>query len=470
MEDEKFDCIVVGGGIAGLSAALTLARNNMKFLLIERGEYSGAKNVSGGVLWGTQLSDLVPDYWEDSDAGIERYIKHRRLSFLDEQSAFSIDFKSEHFEEKPYKGVIVLRSRFDQWLADKVQEAVMQSDYAEESFVANDILVEEVLKENGRVVGIRSGEEKFYANCVILAEGVNNLLTRQIGLQDDYVPADYVATGIKEIIKFDQKTLEDRFQLDGLSGMSNEFIGLGATCGIEGGGFLYTNKDSISLGLVLGMKDLREKGGNPDIQRAVDHRKTSENVTPDPDKSRPLKIYDILSAFKSHPAVKDMITGGEVVEYSGHVVSTGDMRIMPKEIYDDGVMVAGEAANLLMNSGKAIQGMDYAMASGVLAAKTAVKAKEKNDFNKVTLKGYRDALEDSYVMKDLRGFQDAVHFLHQPAMFSKVPNIACDFGRQFFTIDNKPTPKTKDMLRSAVKRHSSFWELLKIGYKGSKSL
>ena len=60
--DEKFDCIVIGGGIAGLSAAMILARNNMKFLLIERGEFAGAKNVSGGVLWGSDLAKLVPDY------------------------------------------------------------------------------------------------------------------------------------------------------------------------------------------------------------------------------------------------------------------------------------------------------------------------------------------------------------------------------------------------------------------------
>jgi electron transfer flavoprotein-quinone oxidoreductase len=443
MED-KFDCIIIGGGIAGLSAALTLARNNMKFLLIERGEFSGAKNVSGGVLWGSRLADLVPDYWNE-DAGFERYVAHRRLSFLDDQSSFSIDFKSEHFAEQPYKGLIVLRSKFDSWLAGKVEEAIAESTYPDDSLVATNVLVEEVLMEDGRAVGIRAGEEHFYADSVIIAEGVNNLLTRQVGLQDKYVPADYMATGVKEVIRFDQSVLEDRFQLEGNAGLTNEFIGF-ASNGVEGGGFLYTNRDTVSIGLVLNLKSMRENLGKDN------------------------KIYDVLTHFKSHKSVRDMLRGGEVVEYSAHVVSTGDMRVMPKELYTNGVLLAGEAANLLLNSGKAIQGMDYAMESGILAAETIVEAKSKGDYSRTTLSEYRKKLENSYVMKDLRNFQSAVHFLHSREMFTSVPKVVNEFGRQFFTVDNKPTDKTPKMLRDAVNKHSSLWNLIKLGIKGARSL
>lgn len=443
MED-RFDCIIIGGGIAGLSAALTLARNNLKFLLIERGEFSGAKNVSGGVLWGTRLNDLVPEYWTQ-DFGFERYVNHRRLTFLDDQSAFSIDFKSDHFNAAPYKGLIVLRSRFDRWLADRVEEAIAESDFAEDSLIATNILVEEVLMENGKAVGIRTGEETFHADCVILAEGVNNLLTRQVGLQDKYVPADYMATGVKEVIRFDRKVLEDRFQLQGDAGLTNEFIGY-ASDGIEGGGFLYTNRDSISLGLVLNIKSMRE------------HMPKGK------------KIYDILTHFKSHSAVRDMLRGGEVVEYSAHVVSTGDKRALPKELFADGVLVAGEAANLLLNSGKAIQGMDYAMESGILAAETVVEAKRAGDYTSATLRQYRTKLENSYVLKDLNAFQGAVQFLHSRDMFTAVPKVVNEFGRQFFTVDNSPTPKTPAMLSAAVRKHSSWWTLLKLGIKGARSL
>jgi len=440
--DEKFDCIIVGAGVAGLAAAMILARNNIKFLLIEKGEFAGSKNVSGGVLWGHDLARLVPEYWEEKEGGWERFINHRRLTFMDEEATFSVDFKSTHFCEPPYSGVVVLRSKFDRWLAGKVEEAIADSDQAMESFIATNIKVDEVLMEDDRAVGIRTGEEEFHADSVIIAEGVNNLLTRQIGLQDDYVPADHVLTGIKEVIRYDQKVLEDRFQLNGLSGMSNEFIGY-ATDGVEGGGFLYTNRDTISIGLVLGLKDLREKEKSP---------------------------HDILNHFKSHPVIADTIRGGEVVEYSAHVVSSGDMRIMPKELYKDGVLICGEAANLLMNAGKAIQGMDYAMRSGILAAETVINAKERDDFTAQTLKEYRTALEESYVMKDLKGFQDAVHMLHQPKMFREVPNLLCGFGKKFFTIDNEPTKKARTLLSESIREHSSYWDLMKLGIKGAKSL
>lgn len=441
MED-KFDCIVIGGGVAGLAAAMTLAKNNMKFLLIERGEFAGAKNVSGGILWGSDLAKLVPDYWEEEDAGWERFINHRRLTFMDDQSTFSLDFKSKHFNETPYTGVVVLRAKFDNWFAGKVQEAIDASDFAMDSFIATDIKVDEVILENDKAIGIKTGEDEFFADSVIIAEGVNNLLTRQVGLQDKYVPADHMLTGIKEVIRFDQKVLEDRFQLDGLSGMTNEFVGW-ATDGVEGGGFLYTNKDTISIGLVVGIKDLREKKKSP---------------------------HDLLNHFKTHPTVADAIKGGEIVEYSAHVVSSGDSRVMPKELYKDGILIVGEAANLLMNAGKAIQGMDFAMRSGILAAETIVKAKEKGDYSSATLKEYRKVMDESYIMKDINNFQDAVHLLHTDVMQNKVPNLVCDFGRQFFTIKNEPTPRSKDMIKGAIKRHSSVWELAKLGFKAGKSL
>ncbi|HLT47070.1 MAG TPA: FAD-dependent oxidoreductase [Rubricoccaceae bacterium] len=440
--DERFDCIIVGGGIAGLSAAMALARADARFLLIERGEWSGAKNVSGGVLWGTDLARLVPNYWEDPEPGWERYVGRRRLTFMDERSAFSLDFASAHFAETPYTGLTVLRSRFDRWLAGKVEEAVAQSAVADASFLAQNILVEEVLMEDGRAVGIRAGEERFFADCVILAEGVNNLLTRQAGLQTAYVPAEGLAVGVKEVIRFDRKVLEDRFQLSEKSGMSNEFVGF-ATGGVEGGGFLYTNRDSVSVGLVLGMADLRAKGGTP---------------------------YDLLNQFKAHPVVADQLRGGEVVEYSAKVVSTGDMRVMPKEVYADGLLVAGEAANLVLNAGRAIQGMDYAMRSGLLAAETVIEAKRAGDFSAGFLRNYRTALENSYVMQDLRGFQGAVAVLHDPAMFTSVPRLVCDFGRAFFTVDNRPTRKAYQILRDVRKAHMSYWDLVKLGARAARSL
>jgi electron transfer flavoprotein-quinone oxidoreductase len=447
--EESFDCIIVGGGIAGLSAAMILARNDAEFLLIERGEFSGSKNVSGGVLWGRDLARLVPEYWTDDSAAFERFINHRRLTLMDDDSAFSLDYKSEGYADTPYMGVSVLRSRFDHWLADQVEDAIAESAHPYGSFLATNVRVDEVLQDdNGRATGIRAGDETFHADSVIIAEGVNNLLTRQVGLHDDYVPADHMMVGVKEVIGFDRSTLEDRFQLNGDSGITNEFVGAAATSGVEGGGFLYTNEDTVSIGLVLGMEDLRENGA------------PENEDTP----------YHLLTNFKQHPVVRDMIQGGEVLEYSAHTVSNGDIDGMPREIYDDGLLVAGEAANLLMNAGKAIRGMDYAMRSGILAAETVIEAKEAGDFSADMLQNYRAAVESSFVLKDMRRFQNAVHLLHREEMVDMLPALVCDVGRKFFHIDSSPSKKVHELFRESINEHASYWDLVKLGYKAIRAL
>src|SRR5699024_10979598 len=151
-----------------------------------------------------------------------------------------------------------------------------------------------------------------------------------------------------------------------------------------------TNRDSISLGLVAGIKDMREKQKSP---------------------------HNLLNTFKDHTVIQDTLKVGEVVEYYVYVVSSGDKRAMTNENYKVRLLLCGESANLLMNAGKAIQGMDFAMRSGILGAETIVKAKNNGDFSSAMLKEYRTSLNNSHVMKDINNFQDAVHMLHNPTMY-----------------------------------------------------
>src|SRR5579875_424887 len=118
----QFDAIVVGAGPAGSSAALALARAGLRVALIERGEYPGAKNVSGAALYAPGLlAGLLPDYWDE--APIERILTRRVITFLGAESALSIDFRTSHFNQPPYNGFTILRPKFDRWLAAKAEEA-----------------------------------------------------------------------------------------------------------------------------------------------------------------------------------------------------------------------------------------------------------------------------------------------------------------------------------------------------------
>ncbi|MCJ8346123.1 electron transfer flavoprotein, partial [bacterium] len=273
-------------------------------------------------------------------------------------------------------------------------------------------------------------------------EGVNSLLTRQIGLQKEVVDAKYVATGIKEIWQYDRDLLEAKFQLDGLEGVSNEFVG--CTNGIEGGGFLYTNKDSISLGLVLGIGALRD---------------SQENV------------YDLLDNFKEHTSIKNILKGGKMVEYSAHCVPVGDFDMIPKQLYTDGAVVVGDAAGLVLNTGKSIEGMNLAMESGRQAALAIVDAKKKNDFSKASLKNYQDRMSKSFVMKDLKNFQGAFHFIHNPDMFQKYPDLINSILHGVFLIDGQEKQKTRDIIQDAVDRSDlSYWDLMKTTLQGGLSL
>ena len=94
--DQSFDAIVVGAGMAGCAAAYSMASQGLNVLICERSAVAGQKNVSGGVFYGNGLNELIPNFWED--APVERIVSQRKLIFLDDDSSFAIDLKSEKFE------------------------------------------------------------------------------------------------------------------------------------------------------------------------------------------------------------------------------------------------------------------------------------------------------------------------------------------------------------------------------------
>ena len=428
--EEKFDAIVVGAGPAGCAAAYTLAKEGLEVLLVERGKFAGAKNLSGGVLFGPTLNDLFPNFWED--APIERYVSRHVITLLSEESSLSIDFNSPGLNKPPYNGFTVLRAKFDQWFAKKVEQAG--------AIVATGLRADDLLWDNQRVVGIVAGGDELYAEVVIAADGVNSLLAEKAGLREKLSPAD-VNQGVKEIIKLPRETIEERFNLIGDSGVAIEFVGF-CTKGVHGGGFLYTNKESLSLGVVTQLKALMENN---------------------------LKSADLMEDFKAHPQVAGWIKGGTIVEYSTHLVPAAGLRMMPR-LYGEGILVAGDAAALVLATGRALEGMNFALASGIAAAETIKKAKGEGDFSKKTLSHYEKLLKESFVLKDLKSFKRAPGFMDNQRIYSTYPDLVCSLMEKVFTVDGNPRKKVWQLAREEMKGKVSIWQLLRDSISAGRAM
>lgn len=428
MSEDIFDAIIVGAGLAGSVAALVLAREGAQVLVIERGNSAGAKNVTGGRIYAHSLERIIPGFAQQ--APVERVITHEKLSFMTDRGAMTVDYLNAESASPAEVSYSVLRSRFDGWLMDQAEAAGAQ-------LIAG-IRVDNVVQRDGKVVGVEADGEIIEGNVVILADGVNSLLAEKLGMAKR-VDAAHVAVGVKELIELPKAVIEDRFQLQGNEGAACLFAG-SPTDGLMGGGFLYTNESTLSLGLVCGLHHLQEAK-----------------------KSVPQMLED----FKQHPAVAPLIAGGKLVEYAAHVVPEAGMNMQP-ELVGDGVLIAGDAAGMCLNLGFTIRGMDLAVAAGEAAAKAVLSARLRNDFSRQGLATYRQYLEDG-PLRDMRMYQRLPALLDNPRMFTRYPEMAVGIARDLFTVDGSaPVPLRMKILRHA--KNVGFINLMKDGLKGVTAL
>ena len=423
MSEEKFDAIIVGGGLAGCSAAIVLAKAGMEVLVIERGDYCGAKNMTGGRLYGHSLEKIIPNFAEE--APIERIVKHEKISMMTADGSLDIGYNSAKLSAEPGNAsYTVLRGKFDQWLAEKAEEAGAS--------IIPGILVDKLIVEDGKVVGVEATGEEMYADVVILADGVNSLLAQQLGMKKELEPHQ-VAVGAKETIKLSEEIINQRFGLQ--AGEGTAWLSAGdPTQGSFGGAFLYTNKDTVSVGIVATLSDIGH----------------SE-----------LSVPQMLERFKDHPTIAPLLEGGEAIEYSGHLVPEEGLHMVP-ELYRDGVLVTGDAAGFCVNLGFTVRGMDFAIESGRLAAEAVLKAKERDDFSAASLAGYETALKNSFVMRDLKSFKGFPTVLTRREIFEDLPGMVDDIAGKVFTVDGKPSQNLVMYLIQSIAERTSASELMNL--------
>lgn len=426
---DEFDVIIIGAGIAGSVAGYLLAKEGLDVLIIERGNFAGSKNMTGGRLYGHSLERIMPGFAEE--APVERKIMQEKISFMTEESATTIDFDAESLGLQSHASYSVLRSKFDQWLADKAEAAG--------AALISGICVDDLIVRDGKVCGVAAGEEEMESKLVILADGVNSLLAQKIGMRGELKP-DQVAVGAKEIIELPSGTIEDRFNLHHGEGAAWLFAGM-PSAGNVGGGFLYTNQESLSLGVVCTLSDLGD---------------SSETVP------------QMLENFKAHRLIQPLIKGGKTVEYSAHLVPEGGLNMVPK-LVDNGVLIVGDAAGFCINIGYAVRGMDLAVASAEAASSAAAAAIKRDDCSASSLNEYNRLLEDSFVMKDLKLYSKFPQFMENPRIFNDYPELVRNIMNRLFIVNGEDSLSLRKKMMQEVKK-VGIMHLVKDGIKGVRAL
>jgi electron transfer flavoprotein-quinone oxidoreductase len=428
---EQFDVVVVGAGLAGCAAAYTIARQGVQVVLAERGSQPGTKAVSGGLLYTHALGQMFPKFWEEDPSPVERAIDRNVVSLLTPTRAVSLDYFDADFSRPPFNAFSVLRSRLDPWLAGKAEAAGAVPVYG--------IKIDSLVKENGRVVGIRAADDEIRSSVVILAEGPNAVLLRA-STPTPVPDPTIVGVGVKQVIGLPPGEVQRRFQLHGNSG--TQYTTLGFPPDVEGGGFLYTNRETLSLGLILGMESLVRKG---------------------------VSMFEVLEEYKQHPLLARLLEGGTLLEYSGCFVEEGGWDRLPP-LFGDGFLVAGSAAGLFLNTGFTLRGMDFALESGRLAGETAVRAVRAKNPMAASLASYRSALEQSFVLSELRAFRGYPRVFRNPRLYGTYPEIVTSLLHGAFFTDGSVRPHLRKLLRQSYRGRASMVRMARDALKFSSTL
>lgn len=416
---EKFDVIVVGAGMAGNAAAYTLAQGGLKVLQIERGETPGSKNVQGAILYSDAIEKIIPNFRDD--APLERHLIEQRVWVLDDSSYVGTHYRSEDFNKPPYNRYTIIRAHFDQWFSKKAREAG--------ALTICETTVTELLLDGKKVVGVmtdRKGGE-IYADAVILADGVNSRLATKAGFHPEIKPKD-VALAVKEIHFLPQETIEARFNIGEDEGVVIEMAGT-ISGGMMGTAFLYTNKESITLGIGCMLSDFKQ-----------------QKVTP----------YELLDKMKKHPSIAPLIEGGEMKEYAAHLIPEGGYNAVP-QVYGDGWLIAGDAGMFV--NGIHREGSNLAMTTGMLAAQTLVELKAAGKaFTAPNLSAYKTRLDDSFVMKDLKKYRRMPDIFHKnKQFFTTYPELISRAAQSLIRVDGvDKKSKEKEIKKSFVASRSFF--------------
>jgi electron transfer flavoprotein-quinone oxidoreductase len=369
-EHEHFEAVVVGCGPGGAAAAAVLARNGVETLVLERGVEAGSKNVSGGVIYAEEsapytIDDLFPEF---RSSATERPVTRNYIHNVAGDRVKTVDITDLHHHDTAWADS-VLRRAMDSWLEDRVHEMTSETGGG----VLTDVRVNGLLWDDGEIVGVRTDElDPIRADVVIAADGVNSELARDAGLMDWEEPEEWFQ-GVKAVVDMPADVIEERFDIGPDEGEAHLFSG-DLYDGVRGGGFLYTNRNSLSIGNVFHLDSIVE-------ERA--------------------EVSALLDGLLTHPLLGRWLDEDYVeLEYSAKLVPDSK-KVALESPHHGRLLLVGDAAGQMQAQGPIIKGMNHAVTAGGLAAEAFIDARSRGNPT-APGKRYESKMRESGLMKKLK--------------------------------------------------------------------
>ncbi|ARS88910.1 FAD-dependent monooxygenase [Natrarchaeobaculum aegyptiacum] len=367
---EHYEAVVVGCGPGGAAAAARLADHGIETLVLERGTEAGSKNVSGGLVYAEEsapytLSDLFDGFREEA---AERPVTDYRIHNVAGNRVKTYDLTDLHEHDTEWCDA-VLRREMDAWLEKRVHEKTSETGGG----VLTNVRVNGLLRERGEIVGVTCDElDPIEADLIVAADGVNSELARDAGLMDWDEPDEWFQ-GVKAVVDVDPDRINERFGLEPDEGVAHLFSG-DLFEDVRGGGFLYTNEDSLSIGTVFHLDSLVAEQAEP---------------------------HELLDALLTHPMMARWL-GNEYDEreYAAKLVPDSK-KVAHPDPHQGRLVLVGDAAGQMQAQGPIIKGMNHAVTAGALAA-DAFAVTRGNADPAAAGRRYVQLLEESGTMAKLR--------------------------------------------------------------------